>query len=134
MDMKTGRANHIEDVLVDLHKKHQWFGWSDSKNKIYSNIIIHPKIWNPDYTGDGHEEGLMDNPYSIPTEKSLTDALAKLQSDFDAQEYSRNRKVEYRSLNQLELISDDSINSTTTHKDAIVAIKTKWPKDNSGPV
>jgi hypothetical protein len=31
-------------------------------------------------------------------------------------------------------VRGDVINGTTTHKDAIVAIKTKWPKDNSGPV
>ena len=57
-----------------------------------------------------------------------------LQAEWDSQEYARNRKAEYDALNQLELMSDDSINGTTTHKDAIVAIKTKWPKDNSGPV
>ena len=58
----------------------------------------------------------------------------EIQSKMDSVAYARNRKIEYLSLNQFELISDDSINSTTTHKDAIVAIKTKWPKDNSGPV
>ena len=58
----------------------------------------------------------------------------ELQAEWDSQEYARNRKAEYDALNQLELMSDDSINGTTTHKDAIVAIKTKWPKDNSGPV
>ena len=57
-----------------------------------------------------------------------------MQEEWDAQEYSRKRKAEYNALNQLELVSDDSINGTTTHKDAIVAIKAKWPKDNSGPV
>ena len=31
-------------------------------------------------------------------------------------------------------MTDDAANSTTTHADAIEAIKTKWPKDNSGPV
>ena len=31
-------------------------------------------------------------------------------------------------LNQFELISDDSINGTTTHKDAITAIKAEFPK------
>ena len=58
----------------------------------------------------------------------------ELQAEWDSQEYARNRNSEYDALNQLELMSDDSINGTTTHKDAIVAIKTKWPKDNSGPV
>ena len=36
----NGRANHIEDYLVSLHTG-QWFGWSDSKNKVYANLIIH---------------------------------------------------------------------------------------------
>ena len=58
----------------------------------------------------------------------------KLQAEYDAQEYARNRKAEYDALNQIELISDDTNNSTTTHIDAVNAIKAKWPKDNSGPV
>ena len=45
-----------------------------------------------------------------------------------AQEYARKRKAKYDALNQFELISDDSINGTTTHKDAIVAIKAEFPK------
>jgi hypothetical protein len=49
-------------------------------------------------------------------------------AEWEAQEYARKRKAEYDALNQFELISDDAINGTTTHKDAIVAIKTKYPK------
>ena len=33
MDLSTGRANHIEDYLVTV-RTGQWFGWSDSKNKV----------------------------------------------------------------------------------------------------
>ena len=70
-----------------------------------------------------------------PVSKADIDAkYAEMLAEWDAQEYARNRKAEYDALNQLELMSDDSINGTTTHKDAIVAIKAKWPKDNSGPV
>ena len=36
----NGRPNHIEDYLVSLHTG-QWFGWSDPKNKVYANLIIH---------------------------------------------------------------------------------------------
>jgi hypothetical protein len=54
--------------------------------------------------------------------------MAELKTAYDALDYSRNRKEEYDQLNQFELISDDSINGTTTHKDAILAIKTKYPK------
>ena len=34
------KPEHIEDVLVHLHSG-QWFGWSDSKNKVYANLVIH---------------------------------------------------------------------------------------------
>ena len=113
---RDGRYDHIEDVLVDLHTG-QWFGWSDSKNKIYANLILH------------------DDSKTKPTEKELTDALAKQQSDFDAQEYARNRAAEYPSNgDQWDMIYKDNKNSTTTHATAVEAVKTKWPKDNSGPV
>ena len=42
--------------------------------------------------------------------------------------YAENREVAYNALNQFELISDDSIRGTTTHKDAIITIKVKYPK------
>ena len=67
------------------------------------------------------------------TEEQITTEMARIQAEYDAEEYARNRKEEYDALNQFELISDDDANGTTTHKDAIAAIKTKWPKDNSGP-
>ena len=34
------KPEHIEDVLVHLHSG-QWFGWLDSKNKVYANLVIH---------------------------------------------------------------------------------------------
>jgi hypothetical protein len=34
------RPEHIENILVKLHSG-QWFGWSDSKNKVYANLVIH---------------------------------------------------------------------------------------------
>jgi hypothetical protein len=73
-----------------------------------------------------------DNPNEITVEQIQT-KYDELIAAYDAQEYARNRKEEYDALNQFELISDDDANGTTTHKDAIAAVKTKWPKDNSGP-
>ena len=58
------RPTHIEDYLVTLHTG-QWFGWSDAKNKIYANLIIH------------------DDSKSKPTEQECIDGLATLQSDYD---------------------------------------------------
>jgi hypothetical protein len=63
----NGRANHIEDYLTKLHTG-QWFGWSDSKNKVYANLIIH------------------DDSKSKPTEQECIDGLAQLQSDYDTAE------------------------------------------------
>ena len=68
-----------------------------------------------------------------PTEDEINAEIKKLQDEYDAQEYARNRKAEYDDLNQFEMQYDDDVNDTTTWKDAIVAIKAKWPKDNSGP-
>ena len=62
---------------------------------------------------------------------SKEDIVAKqkeLKVEYDALDYSRKRKTAYDKLNQLELMSDDSIGGTTTHKDAIIAIKKKYPK------
>ena len=58
------RPEHIEDYLVSLHTG-QWFGWSDSKNKVYANLIIH------------------DNTKTKPTEQECIDGLAQLQADYD---------------------------------------------------
>ena len=34
------RPTHIEDYLVTV-RTGQWFGWTDSKNKVYTNLIVH---------------------------------------------------------------------------------------------
>ena len=107
MDFNTGKFDHIEDVLVGLHSG-QWFGWSDSKNKIYANLVIH----NADY--------------DKPTEKSLTDALARQQSDFDTQEYARKRQAEYPTIEEcVHAILDDDL---TALQEKRQAVKTKYPK------
>ena len=69
-----------------------------------------------------------------PSDAEIDAELKRMQDEYDAQEYARNRKAEYDALNQFEMQYDDDVNDTTTWKDAIVAIKAKWPKDNSGPI
>ena len=107
---RNGRYDHIEDVLIRLHTG-QWFGWSDSKNKVYANLIVH------------------DDSKSKPTEKELTDALTKHQSDFDALEYARNRQASFPAIaDQLDMQYWDQVNGTTIWKDAIAKIKSDNPK------
>jgi len=73
MNIETGRPNHIEDYLISLHTG-QWFGWSDSKNKVYVNLIIH------------------DDSKTKPTEQECIDGLAQLQSDFDTKKTNAENK------------------------------------------
>ena len=68
-----------------------------------------------------------------------TAAIVKKYEDMQAglapTEYIRNRQREYPEVkDQMDMIYKDMKNSTTTHADAVEAVKTKWPKDNSGPV
>ena len=63
-----------------------------------------------------------------PSEAEIDAEVVRLQTEYDAQAYARSRKVEYDALNQFELLSDDTKNGTTTHIDAIDAIKAKYPK------
>ena len=72
---------------------------------------------------------------SQPSEADIEAKVAEYKTEYDAQEYARNRKSEYPSQgDQNDMIYKDNKNSTTTHADAVEAVKTKWPKDNSGPV
>ena len=66
---------------------------------------------------------------ATPEQMVLIEAkAAELETAYDALSYSRNRKTAYDALNQFELMTDDAANSTTTHADAIAAIKAEFPK------
>ena len=109
MDYETGIPNHIEDVLIKLHTG-QWFGWSDSKNKVYENLVIH----------GGQEK---------PTKEFLDSELKRKQEEFDSKEYARNRATAYASTgDQLDMQYWDSVNDTTTWKDHIASVKGQFPK------
>jgi len=70
----------------------------------------------------------LDSEQTEPTALELSNEVTRLQAVYDSQLYARTRKAKYDALNQFELISDDSINGTTTHKEAIAAIKAAHPK------
>ena len=73
------------------------------------------------------------NPVTVDEDKVATE-IARLQAEYDAQEYARNRALDYPSSgDQWDMIYKDNKNGTTTHADAVEAVKAKWPKDNSGP-
>jgi len=110
-----GRADHIEDYLVTV-KTGQWFGWSDSKNKIYANLIVH----------DGG---------SKPTEKECMDGLAALQGAWDLENdsYKSKRRESYDSVvDQLDMLYKDilagKLDTTGTWATHIKAVKDANPK------
>jgi len=95
MNIKTGKPDHIEDYLVSLHAG-QWFGWSDSKNKVYANLIIH------------------DDTKSKPSESDCINGLATLQSDFDtASINTTNKKASGKAKLKALGLDDEEIKSLT---------------------
>jgi hypothetical protein len=81
------RPDNIEDFLVTV-RNGQWFGWSDSKNKVYANLIVH----------DGG---------SKPTEQECIDGLAALQSTFDTEKTNTENKIASGKAKLKELGLDD---------------------------
>ena len=107
MDSK-GRPNHIEDYLI-RYRVGQWFGWSDSKNKIYANLIVH----------DGG---------SKPTEADCTNGLKALQDAWDLENdsYKSKRRAEYPSV--ADQLDDLYHNGIDGWKATIKAVKDKYSK------
>ena len=108
MDLLVLRPNHIENYLVTV-RTGQWFGWSDSSNKIYANLIVH----------DGGAK---------PTEKECTDGLAALQAAWDLENdsYKSKRRAEYPKFeDQFDQIYNEGIDAW---KASIKTIKDKYPK------
>jgi len=104
----NGRPNHIEDYLV-TYRSGQWFGWSDSKNKIYANLVVH----------DGG---------SKPSESDCTNGLKALQDAWDLENdsYKSKRRAEFPSVvDQLDLIYHSGVDAW---KAKIKETKDKYPK------
>jgi hypothetical protein len=90
---------------------------------------------NSEWTLRGDVLEWIDSVQTEPTQADIQAEITRLQAEYDAQEYARNRQAEYPAVgDQLDMIYKDNKNSTTTHKDAVEAVKTKWPKNNTGPV
>tara|TARA_R100000664_G_scaffold25519_2_gene35532 strand:+ start:516 stop:830 length:315 start_codon:yes stop_codon:yes gene_type:complete len=102
------RPTHIEDYLVTV-RTGQWFGWSDSKNKIYANLIVL----------DGG---------SKPTEADCTNGLKALQDAWDLENdsYKSKRRADYPSV--VDQLDDLYHNGIDGWKATIKAVKDKHSK------
>ena len=70
----------------------------------------------------------IDTEQTKPTESAVTTKVNELQAAYNALDYSRVRKAKYDLLNQDEMRDDDLVNSTTTWRDGIAALKAAHPK------
>lgn len=63
------------------------------------------------------------------TFSEINDELIRLQAEYDAKQYQRDRATAYPSIQeQLDMQYWDSVNGTTTWADAITAVKQEFPK------
>ena len=108
MRRPDGRPDHIEDYLCSLQDG-QWFTWTDSKNKIYANLIVH----------DGG---------SKPSEADCTAGLKALQDAWDLENdsYKSKRRAEYPSI--ADQLDDIYHNGVDGWKATIKAVKDKYTK------
>ena len=96
----------LEDYLVGI-REGQWFGWSNSKNKTYANLVIH-------------------SDDTKPTEQECIDGVAALQSAYDNAQYARNRAEAYPSI--ADQLDDIYHNGVDGWKTSIKAVKLEFPK------
>ena len=105
---QDGRPDHIEEYLVTV-RVGTWFTWTNSKNKIYANLLV---------TDGG----------SKPTESDCTTGLAALQAAWDLENdsYKSKRRAEYPDFaSQMDDIYHNGIDGW---KATIKTIKDKYPK------
>ena len=71
----------------------------------------------------------LDEEITEPTSTEISNEIDRLQAEYDAKQYARDRAVAYASIqDQLDMQYWDSVNGTTTWKDHIAQVKADNPK------
>ncbi len=84
---------------------------------------------NAEWVLRGDELEWMDDVQTQPTEAEITAEVTRLQAEYDANQYQRDRAKAYPSLqDQADMQFHDLANGTTTWLDAIQAVKDTYPK------
>ena len=68
-----------------------------------------------------------------PTELEIQTEITRMKEEYSDNEYARNRANEYPSINELTVALYDTDDKAALETKR-AAVKTKWPKDNTGPV
>ena len=79
--------------------------------------------------GDGTYIAKWNSASPQPTVAEIESADAEWQTEYDSQEYARNRATAYAPLGeQLDMQYWDEVNGTTTWADHVAEIKARFPK------
>ena len=85
---------------------------------------------NAEWVLRGDELEWLDTENSQPTESEIQAEITRLQAEYDANQYQRDRATVYPSIQeQLDMQYWDKVNGTTTWQDAIAKVKTDIPKE-----
>ena len=98
----------IHDALESLHPTAEWVVRGDTLEWLDENV-------------------------TAPTQAEIDTEIARLQAEYDAQEYARNRQAEYPSINDLivalwENVVEERAASVISLEATRQAIKAKYPK------
>ena len=84
---------------------------------------------NAQYVLRGDDLTWISDDITEPTDAEITAEQERLQAEYDAKQYARDRAVAYASIqDQLDMQYWDSVNGTTTWKDHIAQVKADNPK------
>jgi len=102
-------------------------------NNFYLEALctIHPNTQYTEGSGAGKTIAKdIDNNVIELDESKINAEVIRLQAEYDAQEYARNRASAFPSIgDQLDMQYHDQLDGTTTWKDAIAKVKSDNPKE-----
>ena len=85
-----------------------------------AKLYVEDNSWDKIHWDDEREQ---------PSRSEIEAKIKELQAEYDAKQYHRDRAISYPSIqDQLDMQYWDSVNGTTTWKDAIAKVKTDIPK------
>ena len=81
---------------------------------------------NSNWVLRGDELEWLDTEQTQPSDAEITQEIARLQAEYDAQEYARNRQAEYPTIEEcVHAILDDDLENLQILRQAV---KEKYPK------
>jgi len=101
-------------------------------DELFQHLFyFHPNTQYTEGSGAGKTIAKdIDNNVIELDESKINAEIIRLQAEYDAQEYARNRASAFPSIgDQLDMQYHDQIDGTTTWEDAIAKVKSDNPKE-----